>query len=66
MQYQICRKRCWGRQALVWSLNKRDACARKDEAIVWESLNSEVTDATGRNVRLGQTSVQGAKGYGTR
>jgi hypothetical protein len=24
--------------------NKRDVCARKDEALVWESLNSEVTD----------------------
>lgn len=28
------------------SLNKRDVCARKDEALVWGSLNSEVTDAT--------------------
>lgn len=44
------------------SLNKRDVCARKDEALVWESLNSEVTDATWRNVRLGETSVQGARG----
>jgi hypothetical protein len=31
---------------VAWSLNKRDVCARKDDALVWESLNSEVTDAT--------------------
>lgn len=44
------------------SLNKRDVCAWKDEALVWESLNSEVTDVTWRNVRLGEASVQGGRG----